>query len=87
MAIDTTTESFASLTVVNYEALANKDAAEIQKPATAGQTVGMWYVDLRGPRTQSYLEDVPVLFKPMQEFFSLPIDCEEKVKTLQDGKE
>ena len=36
MVIDTTPENFASLAVVNFEALGNKDAAEIQKLATAG---------------------------------------------------
>jgi isopenicillin N synthase-like dioxygenase len=87
MAIDTTTDRFASLAVVNYEALANKDAAEIQKLVTAGQSVGMWYVDLRGPRTKSFLEDVPAIFKTGQEFFSLPLDSEEKVKVIREGNE
>lgn len=87
MATDATSESFASLAVVNYEALANKDPAEIQKLATAGQSVGMWYVDLRGPRTRTFFEDVPVIFKAGQDFFSLPQNSEEKVKTIREGKE
>ena len=86
MAIDTITDRYASLSVVNFGALANKDAAEIQKLATAGQTRGMWYVDLRGPSTKSFFEDVPAIFKFAQDFFSLPVDSEEKIKSPSVGR-
>jgi len=77
----------ASLAVVSYEALANKDAAEIQKLVQASQTVGMFYLDLRGPRTKTIFEDVPIIFRTGHEFFNLPQDSEEKTQSLREGME
>lgn len=80
-------EKMASLAVVDYEALANKDAAKIQKLVQASQTMGMFYLDLRGPRTKAIFEDVPTIFKTGHEFFSLPQDSEEKIQTFREGME
>ena len=76
-----------SLAVINYEALANKDAAEIQKLVQAGQTVGMFYLDLRGPRTEAIFEDMEAIFKAGHEFFNLPSDSKEKTQSLREGME
>ena len=80
-------EKMASLAVVDYEALANKDAAEIQKLVQASQTMGMFYLDLRGPRTKAIFEDVSTIFKTGREFFNLPRDSEEKTQALREGME
>ncbi len=77
----------ASLAVVDYEALANEDPAEIQKLVQACQTMGMLYLDLRGPRTKVIFEDVPTIVKTGHEFFNLPQDSEEKTQTLREGME
>ena len=76
-----------SLAVVDYEALANINAAEIQKLVQASQTMGMFYLDLRGPRTRAVFEDVQTIFKTAHEFFNLPQDSEEKTKALREGME
>ena len=80
-------EKMASLAVIDYEALANKDAAEIQKLVQASQTMGMFYLDLRGPRTKAIFEDVSTIFKTGREFFSLPRGSEEKTQALREGVE
>lgn len=77
----------ASLDVVNYEALANKDVAEIQKLVQASRTVGLFYLDLRGPKTEAIFEDMSIIFKTGQEFFSLPQDSGEKTQALREGME
>ncbi|KAL9125045.1 MAG: hypothetical protein Q9217_005696 [Psora testacea] len=80
-------EKMASLAVVDYEALANKDATEIQKLVQASQTTGMFYLDLRGPRTKAIFEDVQTIFKTGHDFFNLPQDSDEKTQTLREGME
>lgn len=80
-------ENVASLAIVDYEALVNKDAAEIQKLIHAGQTVGMFYLDLRGARTRAIFDDMPVIFKTANEFFNLPQDSAEKTESLRTGVE
>ena len=80
-------EKMASLAVVDYEALANKDAVEIQKLVQASQTMGMFYLDLRGPRTKAIFEDVSTNFKTGRKFFNLPQDSEEKTQALREGME
>jgi isopenicillin N synthase-like dioxygenase len=77
----------ASLAVIDYEALVNKDATEIQKLVHAGQTVGMFYLDLRGGRTRAIFEDMPIIFKTGNEFFNLPPGCAEKTESLRTGME
>lgn len=80
-------EKMASLAVVNYEALANKDAAEVQKLVTACQTVGMFYLNLRGPSTNAIFEDIPTIFKTGHAFFNLPHDSNEKTQSAREGME
>lgn len=87
MLVNTQLEKKATLAVVNYEALANKDATEIQKLVHASQTVGMFYLDLQGPRTRSIFEDMPVIFKTGQQFFNLDQDSEEKTQARREGVE
>ncbi|ROV89518.1 hypothetical protein VSDG_08493 [Cytospora chrysosperma] len=87
MTTTTPSEKIASLAVVNYEKLASRDAAEVQKLVQASQTVGMFYLDLRGPRTQAIFEDVPTIFKTGHEFFTLPQQSEEKTQSLREGME
>ncbi|KAK6081429.1 2OG-Fe(II)oxygenase [Seiridium cupressi] len=87
MTVDTPQEKIASLAVINYEALANKDGTEIQKLVQASKTVGMFYLDLRGPRTKAVFEDVPAVFKTGHEFFNLPEDSVEKTASLREGME
>ena len=83
----TPSERIASLAVVDYEALANKDTAEMQKLLQASQTMGMFYLDLRGPSTNAIFEDVPAIFKTGHGFFSLPQDSEEKTQAFREGME
>jgi isopenicillin N synthase-like dioxygenase len=78
-------ERIASLAVVDYEALANKDAGEIEKLVQACQTVGMFYLDLRGSIMNAVFEDVPTIFKTGQSFFNLPHDSKEKTQSLREG--
>ncbi|KAI9667880.1 MAG: hypothetical protein M1821_000699 [Bathelium mastoideum] len=77
----------ASLATVSYEAIANRDAGEIQKLVQASQTVGMFFLDLRGPRTKAVFEDMPILFKTGNKFFNLPPNSEEKTQSLREGME
>ena len=77
----------ASLAVINYEALVNKDGIEIQKLRQAGQTRGMFYLDLRGPRTAAIFDDVKVFFDIGNKFFNLPADSEEKIQSAREGLE
>lgn len=87
MTSESVPEKMASLAVVDYEALANKDATEIQKLVQASQTTGMFYLDLRGPRTKVVFEDVPTIFKIGRDFFNLPQDSDEKTQALREGME
>ncbi|PYH97589.1 oxidoreductase [Aspergillus ellipticus CBS 707.79] len=87
MTVTTPPKRMASLAIVDYEALANKDPAEIQKLVQACQTTGMFYLDLRGPRTQAIVEDVPSIFQTGQDFFNLPPDSPEKTQSLREGME
>ena len=80
-------EYVASLAIVDYEALVNNDAAEIQKLVHAGQTVGMFYLDLRGARTSAIFDDMPIIFRTANEFFNLPQDSVEKTESLRTGVE
>ena len=87
MALKPLPDKMASLAVVDYEAVANKDAAEIRKLVDASQTKGMFYLDLRGPRTKAILEDVPTILKTGHRFFNLPQDSKEKTQALREGME
>lgn len=49
--------------------------------------MGMFYLDLRGPRTKAIFEDVRTILKTGHEFFNLPQDSEEKTQTLREGVE
>ncbi|KAI0384474.1 oxidoreductase [Hypomontagnella monticulosa] len=87
MTVNGSQEKMASLAVIDYEALANKEASEVQKLVDACKTVGMFYLDLRGPRTNAIFEDMPVIFKTGNQFFDLPRDSEEKTQSLREGME
>lgn len=80
-------ERIASLAVVDYEALANKDAGEIQKLVQACQTVGMFYLNLRDSRMNAVFDDVPAILKTGDTFFNLPHDCKEKTQSIREGME
>lgn len=80
-------EKIASLAIVDYEALANKDVGEIQKLVQACQTVGMFYLNLRDSRMDAVFEDIPTIFKTGQAFFNLPHDSEEKTQSFREGME
>ena len=80
-------EKSASLSVIDYEALANKDAAEIQKLVQASQTVGMFYLNLEGPKAKTIFEDMPLIFQAAHDFFNLPEDSGEKTQSLREGME
>lgn len=80
-------EKTASLAVVDYEALATKDADEIKKLVEACQTKGLFYLKLWDTRASAVFENVPVLFKTGQDFFHLPSDSEEKTRSLCEGME
>ncbi|KHN94387.1 oxidoreductase, 2OG-Fe(II) oxygenase family [Metarhizium album ARSEF 1941] len=77
----------ASLAVVDYEALANKDAGEIQRLVTACQTVGMFYLNLGSSNMSTVLEDVPAIFHTGHAFFNLPRNGEEKTQSAREGME
>ncbi|KAH1818327.1 hypothetical protein KXW95_002766 [Aspergillus fumigatus] len=87
MDVQVPTKSLASLPIIDFEAIANKDVTEIQKLVQAGRTQGMFYLNLQGPRTNAVFDDIPTLFKAGNAFFSLPADCEEKTKALRTGVE
>jgi isopenicillin N synthase-like dioxygenase len=87
MDANTPSEKFAALEIIDHEALKRKDPTEIEKLIHAGRTVGMFYLDLRGPSTKAIFEDMPVVFDTAQSFFRLPQDSVEKVETLREGME
>jgi len=76
-----------SLAIIDYEALANGEAAEKAKLVQAAQKEGMFYLNLRGSRTGSVLEDIPAFFQSGNQFFRLPADAEEKTAALREGVE
>lgn len=82
-----TKERMASLAIVDYEALANKDIGEIQKLVQACRTVGIFYLNLRDSRMTAVFEDIPTIFKTGEAFFNLPQDSEEKTQSLREGME
>lgn len=71
------------LPVLDYEKLLSKDVDELQKLLKASSTRGMFYLDLRGPRTATIFEDVPVFFGIGNKFFNLPADHPEKKEHLR----
>ncbi|OAA34632.1 oxidoreductase, 2OG-Fe(II) oxygenase family [Metarhizium rileyi] len=77
----------ATLAVIDYEALKRKNAEETQKLVQACQTVGMFYLNLRGASMSAVFEDVPTIFQTANDFFNLPHDCKEKMQSLREGME
>ena len=77
----------ASLAVIDYEAIVNNETAEKQKLLKACQKEGMFYLDLRGPRTAAIFDDVSVFFETGNRFFRLPADAVEKTQSLREGME
>lgn len=61
MDVQVPTKSLASLPIIDFEAIANKDVTEIQKLVQAGRTQGMFYLNLQGPRTNAVFDDIPTL--------------------------
>ncbi|EAT77094.1 hypothetical protein SNOG_15429 [Parastagonospora nodorum SN15] len=87
MNTNSSSEKFAALEIIDYEALKRKDPIEIEKLIHAGRTVGMFHLDLRGPSTKAIFEDMPVVFDTAQSFFRLPPNSVEKVESLREGME
>jgi isopenicillin N synthase-like dioxygenase len=87
MNTNSSSEKFAALEIIDYEALKRKDPTEIEKLIHAGRTVGMFHLDLRGPSTKAIFEDMPVVFDTAQSFFKLPQNSVEKVESLREGME
>ncbi|KAE8146890.1 oxidoreductase [Aspergillus avenaceus] len=83
----TVIERIASLTVVDFEALAKNDSKEIQKLVQACQSVGMFYLKLGDSRLKSVYEDIPSLIQAGNAFFKLPPDSEEKKQSIREGME
>lgn len=81
------TERMATLAVIDYEALANKDIGEIQKLVQACRTAGIFHLNLRDSRMNAVFEDIPTIFKTGEAFFTLPQDSEEKKQSLREGME
>lgn len=77
----------ASLAVINYDALANKDVEEIRKLVQACESVGMFHLDLGNSRMKDIYDGIPSLIRAGNAFFELPIDCEEKSQSLREGME
>ncbi|KAJ4148298.1 hypothetical protein LMH87_002775 [Akanthomyces muscarius] len=77
----------ASLVIINYDALANKDVEEIQKLVQACESVGMFYLDLGNSRMKDVYKGIPSLLRAGNAFFDLPADCEEKNQSLREGME
>lgn len=87
MTTNSSSENFAALEIIDYEALTQNDPVEIEKLIRAGRTVGMFHLDLRGPSTKAIFEDMPMIFDTAQYFFRLPQNSEEKVWSLREGME
>ncbi|KAJ6784928.1 hypothetical protein PWT90_11178 [Aphanocladium album] len=83
----TSAERMATLAVVDYEALANKDVGEVQKLVQACQTVGMFYLQLQDSRAKEVSEDMLATLETGQAFFKLPHDSEEKTSSVNEGME
>jgi isopenicillin N synthase-like dioxygenase len=72
----------AELTVVSYEKLLRKDAAEADLLLSACAECGFFYLDLRGDETKRYLGLKNTLFGLSREYFARPL--EEKLKDTRD---
>ncbi|OAR02272.1 hypothetical protein LLEC1_03274 [Akanthomyces lecanii] len=77
----------ASLAVVNYDALDNKDVEEIQKLVQACESVGMFYLNLGSSTMKDVYKGIPSLLQAGNSFFNLPSDSEEKRQSLREGME
>ncbi|TQV92500.1 hypothetical protein V2A60_007182 [Cordyceps javanica] len=78
----TVNASNASLAVIDYEALANKDGREIQKLVQACESVGMFHLSIGNSRMKAIYDDIPSLLQAGGAFFDLPSDCEEKKQCI-----
>ncbi|CAI7625868.1 unnamed protein product [Penicillium manginii] len=83
----TVEDEIASLAIIDYEALANKDGKEIQKLVQACKSVGMFHLNLGNSRIKDVYEDIPSLIQAGNDFFNLPGDCEEKKQSIHKGME
>lgn len=83
----TVQNKIASLAVVDYEALANKDGKEIRKLVQACESVGMFHLNLGDSRIKDVYENIPNLLQAGKAFFDLPQDCEEKKQSIREGME
>ena len=72
----------ADLTVINYEKLLNKDAAEAARLLSACEDWGFFYLDLGGSSGEDYRKTVNDLFDVSKTYFAKPI--EEKLKDTMD---
>ena len=72
----------ADLTVISYEKLLRKDAAEAALLLSACAEWGFFYLDLGGSNGKNYRKIVGELFGLSQHYFAKPI--EEKLKDTMD---
>lgn len=87
MGDDSTQKTIAKLEIVSLNGLAEKDNGERKKLLHASSTVGMFYLDLRGPSTEVTFKDIPEIFKASESFFNLPKESSEKNEILHAGLE
>ena len=64
----------ANLTVVSFEKLLRKDAAEAALLLSACAEWGFFYLDLGGSDSKSYMKTVGEFFVVCKEYFSKPYD-------------
>ena len=72
----------ANLTVIHYEKLLRKDAAEAALLLSACADSGFFYLDLGGLSGERYQKTVDELFGVSKTYFAKPI--EEKLKDTMD---
>ena len=72
----------ADLTVISYEKLLRKDAAEAAHLLSACAEWGFFYLDLGGSKGARYRKTVGELFGVSKDYFAKPI--EEKLKDTMD---
>lgn len=69
MAIDESTKTM-QLEVLNYERLKAQDSDEVQKLIRVSSNAGVFFLDLNGPSTKGYLEDLQPIIHAQRKFFA-----------------
>lgn len=75
-------DKVADLTVINYEKLLRKDAAEAALLLSACAEWGFFYLDLGNNKGDNYRKTVGEMFGVSKDYFAKPI--EEKLKDTMD---